>query len=149
MNIEQITKNELARLSARMMVGKTMLEEGDAWTGAADGRHWAVAHASYEQLVRMKHLAADRRRLFGVPKGQFMAFRCAVDLDYVFGEPGSQGWYIDNFYLESNQRLSKAYVLAFANAAIEVLEQVEEYLEEQARAYAEHGNHTSTCMEGD
>ena len=149
MTIEQITKNELARLSARMMVGKTMLEEGDAWTGAADGRHWAVAHASYEQLVRMKHLAADRRRLFGVPEDQFKAFRCAVESDYVIGKPGTEGWYIDNPYLESHQRLSKIYVLAFANAAIEVLEQVEEYLEEQARAYAEHGNHTSTCMEGD
>ena len=67
----------------------------------------------------------------------------------MIGKPGTEGWYIDNPYLESHQRLSKIYVLAFANAAIEVLEQVEEYLEEQARAYAEHGNHTSTCMEGD
>ena len=147
MNIVQIPKDELARLSARMMVGKAMMEQADAWTGAADGRRWAVVHASYEQLVRMKHLAADRRRLFGVPEGQFIAFRWAVDSDYVIGEPGTQGWYINNPYLESDQRLSKAYVLAFANAAIEVLGQVEADLEEHVRMEAEQDNYTSTCVE--
>ena len=149
MIIEQIPNEELARLSARMMVGKTMLEEADAWTGTADGRRWAIVSGSYEQLDRMKHLAADHGRLFGWPEGQFKAFRSVVDSDYVYGEPGTEGWFIDNLYLEPNQRLSKAYVLAFANAAVEVLGQVEEFLEEHASVDAEHDNHTSTCMEGD
>lgn len=105
--------DEMEQAVARLGASKRTFEEGEQAAGTADGRHWAMKDAEYEELVRMRGVQEE-------------GWDDAEDLGRKMLDPAGDdrnSWW--EWWGDEQRVLSLPYAKAFVAAALDVFADVE------------------------